>query len=70
MKQWEVKKKEITPKAIKDCSDKIRKWIADNSKYRVPVKEKLELFNRNQNAALLSKKAQQFAEELKLALYK
>lgn len=65
LKQWEVKKQEITPKAIKESSDKIRKWIADNSKYRVPIKEKIELFNQNQNPAIMSRKIQQFAEELK-----
>lgn len=65
LKQWESEKKHITPKAIAETTDKIRKWIADNAKHRVPIKEKIELFNQNKDAAVLSKKVQQFAERLK-----
>ncbi len=66
LKQWESEKKHITPKAIAETTDKIRKWIADNAKHRVPIKEKIELFNQNKDAAVLSKKVQQFAERLKI----
>jgi hypothetical protein len=59
---------EITPLAIKESREKISKWISDNSKYRVAIKEKIELFNSNQNAAPLSRKTQQFAEDLKAML--
>lgn len=65
LKQWEEEKQQITPKAIADTTNKIRKWIADNAKHRVPIKEKIELFNRNQNAADLSRKVQLFADKLK-----
>lgn len=69
LKQWEEEKQQITPKAIADTTDKIRKWIADNAKHRVPIKEKIELFNRNQNAADLSRKVQQFAEKIKADMH-
>ena len=65
LKQWETDKQQITPKAIAETIDKMRKWIADNAKHRVPIKEKIELFNQNQNAAVISRKVQQFADKLK-----
>ena len=65
LKQWEEEKQQITPKAIQEAIDKIHKWIADNAKHRVPIKEKIELFNQNKDAAVLSRKVQQFAEKLK-----
>lgn len=65
LKQWEEEKQFINPKAIADAVDKIRKWIADNAKHRVPIKEKIELFNQNKDAAALSRKVQAFAEKLK-----
>ncbi len=65
LKQWEEENRQITPKAIAEAIDKIHKWIADNAKHRVPIKEKIELFNQNQNAAKLSEKVQKFAEKIK-----
>ncbi len=66
LRQWEEEKLQITPKAIAETVDKIHKWIADNAKHRVPIKEKIELFNQNKDAAVLSRKVQQFAEKLKV----
>lgn len=65
LKQWEEEKQQFTPKALADAVSKIHKWIADNAKHRVPIKEKIELFNQNKDAAALSRKVQQFAERLK-----
>ncbi|MES2273688.1 MAG: hypothetical protein V4487_05815, partial [Chlamydiota bacterium] len=66
LKQWEIQRRQITPKAIAKKNDEIRKWIADNAKDRVPIKEKIELFNQNQNAAAISRKVQLLSEKLKL----
>jgi hypothetical protein len=65
LKQWEEERRQITPKAIAETISKIHKWIADNAKHRVPIREKIELFNQNKDAAVLSRKVQQFAEKLK-----
>jgi hypothetical protein len=67
LKVWEAEKEQFTPKAIEETVDKIHKWIADNAKHRVPIKEKsIKLFNQNQNAALISKKVQQIADKVKV----
>jgi hypothetical protein len=66
LKAWEAEKNLFTAKAIEETVDKIHKWIADNAKYRVPIKEKnIKLFNQNQNAAAISKKVQGIADKLK-----
>lgn len=65
IKQWEAEKIQITPKALKDTVEKIHKWIADNAKHRVLIKEKsIKLFNQNKDVARVSKKVQIFAEKL------
>jgi len=67
VKQWDAEKELITPKALKETVDKIHKWIADNAKHRIQIKEKsIRLFNQNKDAAEISKKVQIFAERLKL----
>ncbi len=67
LKQWEAEKEQITPQAIQETVDKIHKWIADNAKHRIQIKEKsIKLFNQNQNAAVISKKVREIAEQLKL----
>lgn len=67
LKQWKSQNEHITPKAIEETVDKIHKWIADNSKHRIQIKEKtsIKLFNQNKDAAEISKKVQGFAEKLK-----
>ena len=67
LKQWESEKEHITPKALEETVEKIHKWIADNSKHRIQIKEKtsIKLFNQNMDAAAISKKVQGFAERLK-----
>src|SRR5690606_26667433 len=66
LKQWESEKNQITPKALQDTVEKIHKWIADNSKNRLPVEKKgIRLFNQNKDAAALSKKVQVFADALR-----
>jgi hypothetical protein len=67
LKTWEEEKNQITPQAIRETVDKIHKWIADNARHRVPIREKnIRLFNQNQNAAAISKRVQGFAEKLKI----
>ena len=67
VKQWEAEKELITPRALEETVGKIHKWIADNAKYRIQIKEKsIRLFNQNKDAALISKKVQMFAEKLKV----
>jgi len=66
LKQWEEENRQITREALAESIDKIHKWIADNARHRVPIKEKIELFNQNQNAAKLSEKVQKFAEKIKV----
>lgn len=66
LKQWENERGRFTVQAIEEAVDKIHKWIADNAKNRVPIKEKnIKLFNQNQNAAAISKKVQAIANKLK-----
>lgn len=67
LKQWNAEKEQFTPKALEETVDKIHKWIADNAKHRVPIKEKsIRLFNQNKDAAAISKKVEQIAEKLKV----
>ncbi len=66
-KRWESEKELFTPKALQKTIEKIHKWIADNAKNRISIKEKssIKLFNQNKDAAEISKKLQVFAENLK-----
>jgi hypothetical protein len=67
VKQWDAERELITPKALEETVDKIHKWIADNAKHRIQIKEKsIRLFNQNKDAAAISKKVQFFAEKLKM----
>lgn len=67
LKQWKEEKEQITPKAIRETVDKIHKWIADNAKHRITIKEKsIKLFNQNKDAAVISKKVQIIADKLKV----
>jgi hypothetical protein len=64
-KQWEEQDLLITESALADTVDKIHKWIASHAVNRVRLKRKdICLFDQNQNAAVLSKKVQLFAEKL------
>jgi hypothetical protein len=66
LKAWEEEKGLFTREAIKETVNKIHKWIADNAKHRVPNKGKsIELFNQNKNAADVSKRVQNIADQLK-----
>ena len=64
-KYWEAQDCLITEKAIRETVDKIHHWISINAPHRVILKNKeIRLFDQNQNAALLSRKVQQFAERI------
>ncbi len=67
IKQLDAERAQVTPKALGDTVEKIHKWIADNSKHRVPIKGKsIKLFNQNKDAARISKKVRLIAERLSL----
>lgn len=69
-KQWEEESLLITKEALSEMVGKIHKWIAANAPHRVPLKNKeIRLFDQNQNAALLSRKVQQFAQRLQLDMH-
>lgn len=67
LKQWEAEKEHFTEKAIEETAEKIKKWIADNSKNRIQIKKdkSIKLFNHNHDSAEVSKKVQQLSERLK-----
>lgn len=66
-KQWERQDLLITEKALADTVDKIHKWISANAMNRVTLKNKdIRLFDQNQNAAVLSRKVQLFAQKIKV----
>ena len=65
LKQWKEQEPLINPAALADTVDKIHQWIATHAMHRVRLKEKdIRLFDQNQNAAALSRKAEQFAQKL------
>ena len=65
-KQCEEEDSLITESALADTVDKIHQWIAANATSRVTLKEKdIRLFDQNQNAAVLSRKVQQFAQKIR-----
>ena len=70
LKQLESERKQFTPRALKETIEKIHKWIADNSKYRVRIEKKtsIKLFNQNIDFASISKKVESFAKSLKTEL--
>jgi|GEM_PF-2728241 hypothetical protein len=56
---------QITGEALKATVEKIHKWISDQHKHRVLIKNKLiQLFDQNQNAAETSEKVKEFAQML------
>jgi hypothetical protein len=65
-KLWEKQDFLITESAIADTIDKIHKWIAAHATHRVQLKNKdIRLFDQNQNAAALSRKVQQLAQQIR-----
>lgn len=65
LKNWEMEKREVTPKALKETVDKIHQWIADNAKDRVPIKGKsIKLFNQNKDAASTSRKIEKLKMDI------
>ncbi len=65
--QFAQEKEFFTPEALGKTVRAIHDWIADNAPERVRVqKEGIHLFNRNQDAAKLSKKVETLAQRLKI----
>lgn len=64
-KQWEEQDLLITDTALEITIDKIHKWIATHAVNRIRLSKKdIHLFDRNQNAADVSRKVEQFAKKL------
>ena len=58
----------ITDEALKATVEKIHKWISDQHRHRVLIKNKLiQLFDQNQNAAETSEKVKEFSQMLQAA---
>lgn len=58
--------RKITPQALERKTIEIHRWIARHASYRIVLKNKsICLFDENQNAAELSQKMSQLAENLK-----
>jgi hypothetical protein len=65
-KQLEATEKKITAQALQKKSIEIHKWIARHATNRVVLRSKeISLFDENQNAATLSRRVAEIAEQLK-----
>ena len=61
----ETQDKRITAQAIQEKKSVITEAISKNASERVVLKEKLSLFDANQNSAEISKKVKDIADRLK-----
>jgi hypothetical protein len=65
-KKLEAIDKRITPQAIKKKTFEIHRWIERHASQRTVLRDKdISLFDENQNAAGLSKKVAELAEQLR-----
>jgi hypothetical protein len=64
--QFEREKREMTPEAMREAAEGIRKSIASYAKERVPVKDKIGLFDGGQNTAAASKAIKAMAAKMGL----
>ena len=65
-KELEDNKNFLTPQALEKKVSEIQAWIATHAHQRVVLREKgISLFDENQNAAKMSTKITQFAEQLR-----
>lgn len=64
-RQFDTLEKEITAKALKEKTIEIHRWIQRHAPDRVILKTKaISLFDENQNAARLSRRVAQLAEQI------
>jgi hypothetical protein len=65
-KQMEALDEKVTPQALERKVIEIQRWISRHASHRVPLKAKsISLFDENQNAATLSARVSQLAEQIK-----
>ena len=65
-KQLDAFEKKITPQALEKKAIEIQRWIARHASHRVALKTKsISLFDENQNAAGLSQRVGQLADQIK-----
>lgn len=66
-KQLDAFEKKITPQALEKKAIEIQRWIDRHASQRVPLKSKsISLFDENQNAADLSQRVSQLADQIKV----
>ena len=64
-KQLDAFEKKITPQALEKKAIEIQRWIARHASNRIPLKTKsISLFDENQNAADLSQRVSQLADQI------
>jgi hypothetical protein len=69
-KQLDAFEKKITPQALEKKAIEIQRWIARHASNRIALKAKsISLFDENQNAAELSQRVGQLAEQIKRDCY-
>lgn len=65
-KQFDAFEKKITPQALEKKAIEIQRWIARHASGRIALKTKsISLFDENQNAAGLSQRVGQLADQIK-----
>jgi hypothetical protein len=65
-KQMEALDEKVTPQALERKVIEIQRWISRHASHRVPLKAKsISLFDENQNAATLSARVSQLADQIK-----
>ncbi|NDD58774.1 MAG: hypothetical protein EBZ47_05935 [Chlamydiae bacterium] len=64
-KKFEEMEKKITPQALEAKVHEIYRWIERHSSQRTVLPSKFSLFDENQNAAELSKKVSDIADQLR-----
>lgn len=65
-RQFDALDKKITPQALEKKTIEIQRWISRHASHRVALKSKsISLFDENQNAADLSLRISQLADQIK-----
>jgi hypothetical protein len=66
-RQFDALEKKVTPQALEKKAIEIQRWIARHASNRVALKTKsISLFDENQNAAELSQRVSQIADQIKM----
>ncbi len=66
MKQVEQQKKQITPERLEEVVGQIQQWINRQGGERIPLKERVALFDQNQHSAETSRAVQGVRKSLDL----